>query len=98
MTMHATLDTVVSTREEDGGLSRCAMAALLLLILAADRDGLVVATTQRVADRTGYSVTNAGRAMRTLEERGYLIKERRSVYRIPDSVVLPQNPSARGIA
>lgn len=85
-------------RDDNGdalGLSRCAIVTLLLLVSLTDRAGETVMTADVAAHRTGYTSTMTRRALHDLERLGYIVKERRSVYRIPAWVATPQDRAAR---
>lgn len=78
-------------------ITRAELVALMLLVACADADGLAVATMDYVAEATGYARPVTAGAFKALLAHGYLIKIKRSVYRVSPDLLIPASPAARNI-
>lgn len=82
----------------DRDMPRAEIATLLLLASVADDDGIAVGTVEQMAERIGYAVPVVATALHGLMDRGYLVKLKRSVYRVPARVCTPKAQWARATA
>lgn len=94
MMQNATMEEIARDRT----MSRAEIVTLLLLASYADDEGIVVGTLDQIAERLDYGRGITAEALRTLVTRGYLVKVKRAVYRVPAKVCTPSARWARATA